>query len=603
MGLSACSKSTKTVSVTSNSCSSRVSTTYSLTAEEAVCTTSFAPTSTTTLSGQAYYKARTMNSSAQLTSVSADRAIRFAEIEVTTSSGQIVTCGETLSNGTFSLTVPDNLGPLTVSVKSRSNNTSELRAAVLNCPENNRPYRVTGTFDPAAPAALTLRADVTGEILGAAFNILDQFYEANSFFRSQVGNCGGATSSECTAVTTSFPKVQAYWTKGFNPNSYFGSPNSGVSFYLPGYSRLFILGGIGGDTDTTDTDHFDNSVILHEYGHFLEDIQSNTDSPGGAHSGNKPIDPRLAWSEGFGNFIQAAITNNPYYQDSYGNSAGTAGSFFNIPLEAPAGGCTVGSTATGCDIPAVAGEGNFREFSIARLLWDVFDSTGESSQDLVNNAFLELWKSMTSLTGLKNPNEQFRSIGFIHHYQDSILPTDWASLRTLHSHGKTEEYAHYVASNMSGCTYTMTPFNDSAESYQSKNQFDNSNLLRNNDFLFYKHSGGSLNLSLSYTTNSGNESDLDLYLLDSDARLAVTTDIVRSSNGYFDRNTATQETESVSGSLPAGDYLIRIFVYTGLNQSGAAIGSISNGSYIPAGGPLTYRIQANGVDLCPTTRP
>ena len=48
-------------------------------------------------------------------------------------------------------------------------------------------------------------------------------------------------------------KYQESLEMGFNPNYYFGA-TGGLSFYLPGYSRLFILGGINGDVNSSDTD-------------------------------------------------------------------------------------------------------------------------------------------------------------------------------------------------------------------------------------------------------------------------------------------------------------------------------------------------------------
>lgn len=96
------------------------------------------------------------------------------------------------------------------------------------------------------------------------------------------------------------------------------TPDSPLSFYKPGERKLFILGGSNGNVDTADTDHFDNSIILHEYGHFLEDVYGKTDSPGGYHNGSSIIDPRLAWSEGFTNSFQGAALGKNFYLDTAG---------------------------------------------------------------------------------------------------------------------------------------------------------------------------------------------------------------------------------------------------------------------------------------------
>src|SRR5690606_13846811 len=109
-----------------------------------------------------------------------------------------------------------------------------------------------------------------------------------------------------------------------------------------------------------DTDHFDDSIILHEYGHFLEDVYSKTNSPGGVHTGETILDPRLAWGEGWANYFQAAVTGNPVYRDTFGTSLGFSGVYFNENLES-------GTS----DTPNNPGEGNFREFAITRALWDI----------------------------------------------------------------------------------------------------------------------------------------------------------------------------------------------------------------------------------------
>ncbi|HMN67446.1 MAG TPA: hypothetical protein PKC28_02810, partial [Bdellovibrionales bacterium] len=279
-------------------------------------------------------------------------------------------------DGTFSVTLPRGAASYTLYVTSRSYN-QYLQASVLNQPEIKAFYAIGTTVSAAASAAIgTLTATANGDTVAGAFNILDQLYEANEYIRGQVSNCS-ATYSGCLDVNFvgRLPKVEAYWRLGFNPNSYYGADDSGVSFYIPGYpnagkGRLFILGGINGDTASSDTDHFDNSVIVHEYGHFLEDSISKSDSPGGSHNGNKIIDPRLAWSEGWGNFLQAAVRGQATYQDSIGNVDGDTELAFDVNLE----------TATlGSDRPAHPGEGNFREFAISRMLWDAIDTNGEAN--------------------------------------------------------------------------------------------------------------------------------------------------------------------------------------------------------------------------------
>ena len=57
-------------------------------------------------------------------------------------------------------------------------------------------------------------------------------------------------------------------------------------------------------------------MIAHEYGHFLMASFSRESSPGGNHSFGEQLDPRLAWSEGWGNFFGAATTGSAHYIDT-----------------------------------------------------------------------------------------------------------------------------------------------------------------------------------------------------------------------------------------------------------------------------------------------
>lgn len=57
-----------------------------------------------------------------------------------------------------------------------------------------------------------------------------------------------------------------------------------------------------------DTDEFDDDIIMHEFGHYLMENYASDDSQGGDHDLTQvDSDLRLAWSEGWGIFLPAAI--------------------------------------------------------------------------------------------------------------------------------------------------------------------------------------------------------------------------------------------------------------------------------------------------------
>jgi len=94
-------------------------------------------------------------------------------------------------------------------------------------------------------------------------------------------------------------------TKGEISTSHFRAEGT-----MPG---LFILGKAD-----VDTDEFDQGVIGHEFGHYLQAHLSYDDSPGGNHSYVDYKDASLAFSEGYGTAIGGLLSQSNYYVDSSG---------------------------------------------------------------------------------------------------------------------------------------------------------------------------------------------------------------------------------------------------------------------------------------------
>ncbi len=546
--------------------------------------------STVTISGDANFYRRepfVSGPTAGLGAPGTARPIRRAEVRVTNSSGAIVQCAETLADGSYSFILPHSAsGTFTVAVTSRSDN-NFVKAYVYNDPRVNDYYALSGTFTPDSSKTLaTLTALATGDVKGGAFNILDQFLDANEYLRNNVGSCAFAPCNANTFTVT--PRVTAYWKIGFNPADYYGEPG-GLSFYLPGYDRLFILGGVNGDFNNGDTDHFDNSVLLHEFGHFLEDNLFVSDSPGGKHSGNKIIDPRLAWSEGWGNFFQAAVRNDPTYIDTEGNSSGTTAMLFYVNLE--------NQTR---DIPLNAGEGNFREFSVTRNLWDALDNTpGEtinSASDNINSKFAEIWHGLTSVSGFLKPSAAFHQIGHFHEFHQTTMTgqgaTTWNNIRAMERHAaSTDDYAQYVDTLSGSCTIGITPSTSTSDGSVDNGTFAKSHLLLNNDFYHLRITGTqTVTIILDYVDADGlgTKADIDLYLYRESARYGNVADMVNFSERTPSGAITASEAETVGPvSLSAGNYLINVKAFTGSALGGAA----------------NYTLKLNGSSLCPANLP
>ena len=564
------------------------------------------------ITGQAQFQKRKLDEDEGLGEPALPLPIRYAEIRVIDSNEDVLQCGQTGENGRFSLRVPKSNRTYNLFVNARADN-DHLKISVLDAPERNQLYSLSTSvsMDQEDVDVGVLLAPATGSILGGAFNIYDMVLTANEYLRNTVGTC---SVDNCVDFMVA-PKLTIYWEKGFNPNSYFNG-TAGLSFYAPLKDRLFILGGLNGDTDYQDTDHFDDSVILHEYGHFLEDVFSVTNSPGGEHSGDRLIDPRLALSEGWGNFFQAAVRYNasegdPRYVDTKGNIDGRSGIIFDIGLEAPSEICKSYPQTTGCDLPQREREGNFREFVITRFFWDVVDSVA-ADEEVISEGFKEIWAALTEGNGYHNPNVHFRSIGFLHEMQNGLTfngrnpITDWASLRNQEVHRNflgRDEYAHYLADgSCDEMNFEMTPedyledsTNGQAIGGQDVLGSGSRDFLKNNDFFHYDHpTEGSFELTLRYQTDANEDKvDLDLYLYNLEARFGVEADIVGYSALEPTEGQDVEEETITIQRLPPGDYLINVNLF--LPKNGILGGKTSF--------ELILETDGEEVRLCPTNIP
>ncbi len=515
-------------------------------AETSYCTTNATFSTSYTIEGNAYYRKRNFTV-AGLGAISGNMAIRRAEVQVLNAAGAIVQCTETDASGYYTFDIPDDGGTYTVKVLSRSYNTFN-KVSVLGNPTTNIPYSITTTFvadTNKTLANLVAHADTSldSTLRGGAFNILDQIYLANDYLLNNT-SVGAFTVDH---------KVQAYWTKGINPVTYFGGdPDSGVSFYIPGEDQLYILGGIDGDITTNDTDHFDNSVIIHEYGHFLEDNYSASDSPGGTHYGLFVIDPRLAWSEGFSTYFASRVTGDPIYRDTVGIGGGY-GYYYDMENN-------LNEDNDPQDMPTAGqlGEGGFRELAVSRMLWATTDAP-------VSMPFSELWDAY--VVDFKN-TLPFREMSLFLKAQADNAGTNISSLLDDDDKEMTASRAHYGVRDNSGtanvagaaaCRWTIQA---SAKIPISGNVFDRSNQFYSNDFYYIYHGGGTLSVTLDYDVTGATAVDLDLYIYKDAYSFGVGNDLLTYSNkekgvGVGEENGF----ETISISAPAGPYMINVMYY------------------------------------------
>lgn len=226
--------------------------------------------------------------------------IRRAQVLVRRRSDDLVVAsGATDDRGAFSIPFDDPGGELYVSVQAHVDD-ARYAIAVRNCPLadcvgfGNIYGAFTASFNAAVSTDLG-RQTVTVANNAGAFNIFDVFVRGTDFAWT---NLGGKP-----------PPLTVQWARGADPGACPGS-----SCFTSRSNTIHVK------STAEDTDEFDDAVLGHEFGHFLENAFSRGDSPGGFHDGS-PTDPRLAWSEGYGTYTGAEIFGTPYYVDTWASGA------------------------------------------------------------------------------------------------------------------------------------------------------------------------------------------------------------------------------------------------------------------------------------------
>jgi hypothetical protein len=188
-------------------------------------------------------------------------------------------------------------------------------------------------------------ARYVGDRSAAPISILDSIYTAMTFI-------------EAVDPNVFFPPLDAFWSVNNTSatTSVNGKDNGelGGSFYSVGADRLFLVGEAASDTD-----EFDDHVIVHEWGHYFEDNLSRADSIGGPHSIGSLLDPRLAFGEGWATALAGMALGDQLYCDT-----GPADSDFS-------------RLALGAESGSYDASGWYDEVSVLRFIYDLFDTEDE----------------------------------------------------------------------------------------------------------------------------------------------------------------------------------------------------------------------------------
>ena len=174
----------------------------------------------------------------------------------------------------------------------------------------------------------------------AIFNIADAVWKAWRFWIDSGGDTDGDQYFDYSA--------EVHWEPGYGDDG---------SYYYWVWSEMTIA------DDPSDPDEWDDSVIMHEWGHMADDKYGCDDNPGGDHSVDTVIDPELAWGEGYPDYWQSAVRQaNGYVDSNFYLDRNGAGGMLSVNLE------TYDSTR----MDNLLNAGN--ELAVAAMLWDLNDN-------------------------------------------------------------------------------------------------------------------------------------------------------------------------------------------------------------------------------------
>ncbi len=305
---------------------------------------------TVTLSGTALYEDKIFDKKG-FTGALEKKPIRNAIIELIAIDGFVtIATGATNAFGDYELSGNNasRRGGLYLRVLSTLDAAHPIDLEIRNNPDEEALLAVTsvGIDDSTSNPFITsseVFAKTTG--VGGGFNILDVFQDASAFVRN---------AAPCPEPNTqcSLPLLKAYWEPGGTRGTYYRTPEN----------FIFICGG--GESEecrSFDPDEYDDSVIIHEFGHFVLNTFSKDLSPGGLHSlTENDQDIRLSWSEGWANFFSSAVRNSPLYVDTSGG-----GVLISFSLED----FSTHPTSTLIDMAHFTTS----EIAVSGVLWDSFD--------------------------------------------------------------------------------------------------------------------------------------------------------------------------------------------------------------------------------------
>ena len=356
-----------------------------------------------TVTGTFQYVDRPFTFSGGVTGATPSLPIRLARVQVlNASTGQVLATGSTDASGAISIPVAG----------------SGTKNVLVRC------YAESNAFGPR-----WLRVTNTSSVLYSTSS--STFPNWNQSVDLDVGTVTAQQISSGGLDANPFNMLdQMVWGIQYVKSIGGGNPSSNLRMQWPGGSGSWASGSLA---NMATDDGYDDIVQLHELGHVVHNVYSDSDSPGGSHTfSQSDQDPRLSLGEGWASFFAGAVrqfagVHDPgFYMDFDGDgSTGTGSIQLRMRFENgwPYGGGTGGEADEG---------------AVHCALWDLVDTA--STNDTTPGDDDPVDGSFTFAGGLDADELQWASFtGHVASASNLTIRDLWDGLFVPTDHGRLTE--------------------------------------------------------------------------------------------------------------------------------------------------------------------
>lgn len=478
-----------------------------------------------------------------------DLPVRGATLQALDEDGEVIATTTTSNTGTYSVTVTKNSSvQIVVYAQTISTETAKWDFEVRDNTNNGSLYGMQGSLTDSDTSSDSIRNLIATTVwsgtsytsrVSAPFAILDTTYDV---IQKIVG----------VDPDVNMPAADIFWSEdNTTASGEVEDGDIGTSFYSN--KQLYILG-----KEDSDTDEFDDHIIIHELGHYIEDNLSRSDSIGGDHSNGNVLDMRVALGEGFGNAFSGIVTDDPIYRDSSGSLQASG---FEIDV----------------DENTNFNPGWFSEGSVQSILYDLYDTELDGS-DNVELGFSGIYSVLTSSDYI-NQSSQTSIFSFIDELKTQN-PDDVTDIDTLvagqtldanygidtitDKFGTGETHSAELDSNLD--VYKIMLANSTPEEVCSHIEAQEYNGLGTRQFVRLDISvAGTYTITANFVSTGSNISEA---ASDPDFVLYLNGDIAQSVNGLiagFGGGTeASVETSTVN--LQEDEYILEVYDYSNVDN-------------------------------------